>query len=255
MSVLKKLRSNSIWLLAISSMLLFLATLVHELFIFLALAPLFAVVDTRIDLRNAYGIFSGLFALAAITLLMREISAATGILFYLIAVMAILTFYMIMQQHTQNRLNKFSLVILLIGVEYLMLKLSMGTWITFLADAVQERTTWIRWNIYVGYLGATAWILLVNLTIYQALLKNDRVNWFLLLLAICVVALPVLYSIDLTNNALTKDQVIRFYKGDESSVTFPYLRYGELISRTGAWLSILIIIFTFVRAKTKKVAR
>ena len=112
-----------------------------------------------------------------------------------------------------------------------------------------------RWNLYIGYFGATAWILLVNLLVYQALFKKEKINWLLLVLALTAVLLPILYSFDLTNNALTKDQVIRFYNGDDSGVYEPYIWYGELISRTGAWLSVLIIIFTFVRAKTKKVAR
>jgi hypothetical protein len=107
-------------------------------------------------------------------------------------------------------------------------------------------------NIYTGYLGSSAWILLVNLLFYQGLFKKEKISWIVVILGVLGVLLPVLYSFDLTNNALTKQQVIRFYMGDESGVTYPYLSYGELISRTGAWLSILIIIFTFVRAKTKR---
>jgi hypothetical protein len=255
MAALQKIKSSPASLLMITAILLFLAVLVHELFIFIAIAPLFALLDIRIEVKSIYAVFSGLLPLAAITFLMREISPATGIAFFAIIVMAAFYFYQLMQQLTQNRLNKFSLVILLIGIEYLLLKLSLGSWITFFADAIQENTDWIRWNIYTGYLGSSAWILLVNLLFYQALFKKDRISWFLFVLALLTVLLPVLYSFDLTNNALTKLQVIRFYRGDEDGLTFPYLSYGELISRTGAWLSILIIIFTLVRAKTKKVAR
>lgn len=255
MNALQKIKNSPAALMAISALLLFLAVLAHQLFIFIAIVPLFALVDIRIDIKNIYGIISGLFVLAAITLVMREISPATGTVFYAIVVMGVCVCYVLMQHETQNRFNKLSLTILLIGSEYLLLKLSLGNWITFLADAVQDRNDWIRWNVYSGYLGATAWILLVNLLFYQALIKKDKINWFLVVLGFIAVVLPILYSIDLTNNAVTKEQVLRFYKGDESGLTNPYLLYGELISRTGAWLSILIIIFTFVRAKTKKVAR
>jgi len=255
MVALQKIKRSPAALMAISVILLFFAVLAHELFIFIAIAPLFALLDIKIDIKNVYGIVSGLFAMAAITFVMREISPATGTVLYAVIVMSVFVFYQFMQHQTQNRLNKFSLTILLIGVEYVLLKLSLGSWITFLADGVQERTTWTRWNIYTGYLGSTAWILLVNLLFYQALFKKEKVNWFLAILAVAAILLPVLYSIDLTNNAVTKDQVMRFYKGDDSGLTNPYLSNGELISRTGAWLSILIIIFTFVRAKTKKVAR
>ena len=255
MTVLQKIKSSPTSLLMIAAVLLFLAVLVHELFIFVAIAPVFALLDIKIEVKSTYAFFSGLFPMAAIVFLMREISPATGIVFYAIVVMVILIFYQLMQQLTQNRLNKFSLVILLIGIEYLLLKLSLGNWITFFADAIQENTDWIRWNIYTGYLGSSAWILLVNLLFYQTFFRKEPVSWFLLILALLSILLPVLYSFDLTNNALTKMQVIRFYRGDENGIPFPYLSYGELISRTGAWLSILIIIFTFVRAQTKKVAR
>jgi hypothetical protein len=79
-------------------------------------------------------------------LVMRGISPATGTVFFIIIIMVVFVFYLAMQQLTQNRLNKFSLTILLIGVEYLLLKLSFGNWITFLADAIQEKTDWIRWE-------------------------------------------------------------------------------------------------------------
>jgi hypothetical protein len=255
MVALQKIKKSPSALMTISVILLFFAVLAHELFIFIAIAPLFALLDIKIDIKNVYGIVSGLFAMVAITFVMREISPATGTVFYAVILMSVFVFYQFMQHQTQNRLNKFSLTILLIGVEYVLLKLSLGNWITFLADGVQERTAWTRWNIYTGYLGSTAWILLVNLLFYQALFKKEKVNWFLVILAVAAILLPVLYSIDLTNNAVTKDQVMRFYKGDDSGLTNPYRSNGELISRTGAWLSILIIIFTFVRAKTKKVAR
>src|SRR5688572_7971075 len=255
MVALQKIKKSPEALLATTVILLFFAVLVQEAFIFIAIAPLFALLDLKIDIKNVYGIVSGLFVMAAITFVMREISPATGTVFYAVIVMGVFVFYQLMQHQTQNRLNKLSLTILLIGVEYVLLKLSLGSWITFLADAVQEKTAWTRWNIYTGYLGSTAWIVLVNLLFYQALFKKEKISWFLIILAIAAILLPVLYSIDLTNNALTKEQVMRFYRGDNSGLTNPYLLYGELISRTGAWLSILIIIFTFVRAKTKKVAR
>ena len=255
MVALQKIKKSPAALLAITVVLLFLAVLAHEFFVFIAIAPLFALLDVKIDIKNVYGIVSGLFVLAAITLVMREISPATGTVFYAVIVMGAFVFYQLMRYQTQNRLNKLSLTILLIGIEYFLLKLSLGNWITFLADAVQERTAWTRWNIYTGYLGSTAWILLVNLLFYQAVFKKEKISWFLVILALVAILLPILYSIDLTNNAVTKEQVIRFYRGDQSGLTNPYILYGELISRTGAWLSILIIIFTFVRAKTKKMAR
>src|SRR5215204_5347107 len=143
MTAIQKIKSSPTSLLIFAAVLLFLAVLVHELFIFIAMAPLFALLDIRIEIKSIYGAFSGLVPLAAMAFLMREISPATGIAFYAMIVMAIFVFYQLMQRLTQNRLNKFSLVILLIGIEYLLLKLSLGSWITFFAVAIQENTDWI----------------------------------------------------------------------------------------------------------------
>ena len=126
MNVLQRIKNSPTSLLAISAILLFLAVLAHELFIFFAIAPLFALLDIRIHVRSGYTIVSGLFALAAMALVMRGISPATGTVFYMIIIMVVFVFYQTMQQLTQNRLNKFSLTILLIGLEYLLLKLSFG---------------------------------------------------------------------------------------------------------------------------------
>ena len=140
MVALQKIKKSPEALLAITVILLFFAVLVHEVFIFIAIAPLFALLDVKIDIKNVYGIVSGLFVMAAITFVMREISPATGTVFYAVIVMGVFVFYQVMQHQTQGRLNKLSLTILLIGVEYVLLKLSLGSWVTFLADAVQEKT-------------------------------------------------------------------------------------------------------------------
>jgi hypothetical protein len=120
----------------------------------------------------------------------------------------------------------------------------------FLADVFQDHLTWVRWNISTGYVGASLWILLINLLIYEAV-NGPRVNYLLLVLAAMSTILPIIYSINLPQNAVTKTDVIAFYSGNGTANSY----YGELISRTGAWVSILIIIFTLIRVKTKKVAR
>ncbi|HEX6891329.1 MAG TPA: hypothetical protein VF141_11555, partial [Chryseolinea sp.] len=78
MTALQKIKGSPTSLLIIAAILLFLAVLVHELFIFIAIAPLFALLDIRIEVKSAYAVLSGLLPLAAIAFLMREISPATG---------------------------------------------------------------------------------------------------------------------------------------------------------------------------------
>lgn len=66
---------------------------------------------------------------------------------------------------------------------------------------------------------------------------------------------PIMYSYNLTSNAATKDELIRVYSGNYAGALDPYASHGELISRSGTWVSFLIIIFTFVRVNPSRRAR
>jgi hypothetical protein len=115
---------------------------------------------------------------------------------------------------------------------------------------VETKPTWTRWNIHTGYLGSSLWILSTNLIFYQAIFKSDKVKKWTLVIAILFIVLPILYSLYLSNPTVNKTDMIILYanKGLENT----YSRNGELISRTGAWVSVLIIIFTIVKSKTKR---
>jgi hypothetical protein len=124
----------------------------------------------------------------------------------------------------------------------------------FLADLLKYKMNWTRWNIFTGYTGATLWILLSNLLFYQALFKQEYINWLACAAAILIVIIPVVYSLNLENMSLEKSDITSFYSTD-SAVNLTYSERGELISRTGAWVSVLIIIFTLIKGMTKKTSR
>lgn len=221
--------------------------------IFVVFVPFFMLPDLAWDLKK----ISIVLLLAVVSILYLAFLAAswriTGALCYGLILIVLFTSYIIAQQLTQNRLNKFSLVILWLGSEYFLLKFLNSKDPFFLADTFLTHPTWVRWNVYTGYTGASLWILLINLLIYEAV-KEVKVNYFLLVLAAVAIIMPVVYSLSLSQNALTKADVIAFYSGN-STINSYYSQYGELISRTGAWVSVLIIIFTLIRVTTKKMAR
>jgi len=246
-------KRSLIVLLVLICFLLALTIFFHEVFIFVAIAPIFALLDHPWTPKSLYITFLAALMLVIAIVLVPKGGFVLHALFYIAVIVELLVLYLIGQYRTQGRLNKFSLIIVCIGVEYLFLKFFIFE--NFLADILQDKPSWTRWNIYTGYLGAGLWILLTNLLFYQAVFKKDKINVFLIALGIAAIGLPMLYSFYLTNNPVTKDQLIRLYSGDDTNLPTSYAVYGELISRTGAWVSILIIIFTLVRAKTKKVAR
>lgn len=124
----------------------------------------------------------------------------------------------------------------------------------FLADVRASKPMWTRWNSYTGYTGASLWILLTNLLFYQVFFKAQKINWFLLTLGMMMILAPIIYSLNISAHALKKADVVSLYSmpGTHHS---SYSQRGELISRTGAWVSVLIIIFTLLKGQIKKGSR
>ncbi len=223
-------------------------------FCFVALVPIFALLDFPWKPRDVYICLGLGMAGMLLTILLRGDGLLVAPAFYLFLLGTLLSAYITAQRLTQNRLNKFSLIILWMGAEFVALAVFAHDNPPFLAD-LSDNPTWIRWNTYTGYLGASFWILAVNLLVYQAAFGTGRAAGYLFtFIALLSVALPVVYSLNITHLAFTKADALDFYRGNDP-LNAHYSGRGELISRTGAWVSVLIIIFTLIRMKTKKTAR
>lgn len=246
------------WFLFISGIFFIVISILWQnfpLFIFVAFAPLFALLDFSWAPIKLYVV-----ALVSLVGLLSELllfgaNLNTPVLLYIFLVTGLFAFYAIVQQFTGNKLNKFTLLILFTAMEYLLLKVMIQADPVFLADILNQRSEWTRWNNSTGYLGVSLWIMGANLIFYQALFKPKKVNMLLFALGVLCIVLPMQYSLHLDYHAVTKADVINLYKGNPLKVHSTYTLQGELISRSGAWVSILIIIFTLIRIKTKKVAR
>jgi apolipoprotein N-acyltransferase len=260
MSIFYGLGKNPVRLFIISQTLLLIAFVWRDfpIFIFFAFAPMFALIDHPTALRDSYLPFLVALGTAFIFYYtmqesMHQSSVLSWIIYFTFLAM-VFTAYVLMQRWAKNRLNKFALVIFILGMEYIFLKMMTHTNPVFLADLLKYKTSWTRWNIFTGYTGATLWILLTNLLFYQALFKQEKVNWALCGAAFLIILLPLVYSLTNHENSLVKADVINYYTtGIENNSS--YAERGELISRTGAWVSPLIIIFTLVMGMTKKESR
>lgn len=260
MSFFYVLGKNPVRLFILSQTLLLIAFVWRDfpLFIFLAIAPLFALVDHPSALKDSYLPFLAAIVTALIfSLTMQESMKQSSIfswIIYFTLLAAVFAAYIFAQRMTHNRLNKFALIIFILGAEYLFLKLMTNFNPVFLADLLRYKPTWTRWNIFTGYGGATLWILLINLLIYEAIFREESINWLVGILAVVLTVVPLVISLNANNDALTKADVIGLYSANISPNAL-YSERGELISRTGAWVSALIIIFTLIKAMTKKVSR
>ena len=122
----------------------------------------------------------------------------------------------------------------------------------FLADSLLLKRDWLRWNSQVGYLSVSLWILISNTCLYLALLTERKVNWLFVILFIISVAGPIVYSYTLQVDPIDKDQMVQLYSAADPNLPESYLNRGELIPRTSAWVSVLILLSTLVKRKTSK---
>lgn len=135
--------------------------------------------------------------------------------------------------------------------EYIGLKIAFGRTV-FLADMVALKPQWVRWNVSTGYLGGSAWILLSNILLFKACLEQGKFNWFFLFLFLAFVAAPMAYSYTLSTSALDKAQMLRLYANDTQGLSPTYVIHGEWIPRTATWVSVLMVLYSFVRKRITK---
>jgi len=250
---------QNVWVLFGASTMLLSAGWMMKSFpalIFIGIAPLFAISDLAKDKEAPWNHLELILLSLAISLFCASIFDTTQLILVLAqAIILTLAFagYTFSYQSLGNRLGKFTIIFFWLGLEYLMLKLPWRNDFFFLADALELQSSWWNWNADLGYLGISIWVLIVNLIFYHAFLKFSSINWVLIVLAILLVAGPIIYSIFyLESVGMNRDQMIALYSHGTEVANVSYKNRGELIPRTAAWVSILIMLLAVVKNKIKK---
>jgi apolipoprotein N-acyltransferase len=150
-----------------------------------------------------------------------------------------------------SRTGKITIVLFWLAAEYILLQVDSGSGL-FLADTMRFQPAWTRWNVNTGYLGGSLWILLGNWCVYYTFLSASAIRWKWFPLVILLLLGPILYSYQLVTSPITREDMVNLYEGSSSHPDVAYLARGEFIVRTSAWLSTLILIFTFVKSQTAK---
>lgn len=179
-----------------------------------------------------------------------EFSLLTSILAQAILYTLAFLGYTFVRKNLGSGVSIITLPIFWLAIEYFLLK-----WfpfpVNFLADLFLLKTEWTRWNSATGYLGASLWVLTSNTLLYQAVLTEKKVNQVFVVLFFLVVAGPILYSYTLSDDFISREEMLRLYTLPTHDLSNYSLR-GEFIPRTAAWVSVLILLFTFVKRKTTK---
>jgi len=160
--------------------------------------------------------------------------------------------YSFAYQHLGSRLGKFTVIFFWLGIEYLFLALPWKEQTIFLADALNLYPDWTKWTQYVGYLGISLWILIVNLVFYLSFFQAKSFRVYLFILAIILIILPPILSYQLDTPGVNRLQMISHYTLETNILDAQNLKQGEVVAKTSAWVSVLVVLLSFVKYQTQK---
>lgn len=242
-------------LLCCFSLLMFLLSWSISFFpitIFIAFAPLFALLDIPENNAKADRIVFGAVALGAIFGRSFTYDHLIGVVFFGI-ILALLFKGFKLAQRVVPKIKKVMLIIAILALEFIVLKLGYLKEPVFIADSLQHATHWTGWNNYTGYLGMSFWVLIVNLFFYKALFEKPTWHWPSALLGVFLLIIPVLISLNTDWTTITRLDMEQVYlSGGYSINAIRYLQQGEWIARTATWISVLMVMFTLIKIRTKK---
>ena len=224
------------------------------IFIFFALAPLFALTDRADDTSVVWEKMEWvLLALTIYFLSAHAFDFSFLISSMVYAILFTMTFvgHVWVRQTLGKRAGKITIIIFWLAVEYILLKVRLVDSI-FLSDALRLQPAWVRWNIHTGYLGASFWILSTNLLVYQAVFARNPFQWLWVIAAVIVLGGGLAYSYFINSSPITRKDMLNLYSEKSMIKDVVYLARGELVVRTSAWLSTLILLFTLVKSQTIK---
>jgi hypothetical protein len=248
-------RINIWWLLLGGAVLLSAGWLMHSfpIFIFIGLAPFFAILDHTVESENfwehAEMILIGL-AVAFFSAFALDTSSIITVLMHTILFTLPFIGFAFVHESLGPRTGKFIVILIWLGLEYLLVKLQWPANTVFLGDSLGAWPNWFRWNRETGYLGVSAWILTSNWLVYTGTMRSG-LNWALVFLALAVIAGPLVYSLMIEAKPILREDMIELYATD-SVLKGSYAAQGELVARTCAWISVLILIFAGVKSRTAK---
>lgn len=222
--------------------------------IFLGFAPLFAITDQAKDHKSPWNRFELILLSLSVSLFAAQLFRTQLLVFVLAqSILFTLTFvgYSFAYQSLGSRLGKFTIIFFWLGAEYILLKLPWSEQTLFLADALHLQASWLKWTYHVGYLGASFWILLVNLLFYLTFFQKKEFNGYYFAAGITVIIVPILFSYQTETTGINHAEMIALYTQGTTG-SGKYLKQGELIARTAAWISVLIILLSFVKNQTRK---
>ncbi len=224
------------------------------LLIFIGLAPIIALTDRAQNTATVWETMEWpLIGLSIFFLAARHFDFSYIVSSLALAIAFTLTLVAhVWVRHTLGpRAGKLTILLFWLALEYVLLK-TFPDHAIFLGDTLKLVPHWMRWNTHTGFLGGSLWILLTNLAVYQAVMSKEPFQWPWIASAVICLTAPFAYSYGLKTSPLTHDDMMNFYTTSGAVTDLTYLARGEFVVRTAAWVSTLVLLFTFVKHQTSK---
>lgn len=252
-SMAKKNRIPTLYLFSGGTVLFSLAWLMplFPLLAFVGLAPFFAIAVNNRAEKSLWssmelillGLSISFWAIDQFSLDSLTNSIVSGILFTLPFLG-----YTFVRENLGAKSSIIVIIFFWLAIEYITLKIYP---IHFLADLLILKSEWSKWTAQTGYLGISLWILSTNALLFKALLTEQKTNWILFVLFVAMITGPFVLSHASEASPITKQDMLAVYLDSETGEA-GYKSYAEWIARTSAWISVLIVLFTLVKQKTKR---
>lgn len=252
-------KNKTVFGLFLASLLLsIIGSVYFSLLLFISLAPLLAILHIEHKARYKSFDFIALFLLVGASIssaILLDLNLLDALVYGIL--MWISTFvYLFTNKHSRNNLGLLTWIIYWLALEYVALKLNPALSYHLLGAAVSDPDL-IPWSNYSGLTGISAWLLAGNVLLYISLFKdggilNGQVRWLSISYSIILIALPIIISsfISLSPEIITPEITQQLYAEKPVNLT-PYNANGEIFGRSAAWVSVLIIIYAFVKRETK----
>ncbi|MCU0418368.1 MAG: hypothetical protein MUC38_01825 [Cyclobacteriaceae bacterium] len=253
-------KSNSPWgapaWAALAGVLLVLAWLMQSFpaIVFVAYAPVFVILDKKSDQKPAWEHFEWILIPLACGFLAagwpREGWLYLGFVQAIIGTLVFVA-YSFCRESLGPRLGKATVILFWLAAEYVLVSLPWRHHFIFLADAIALWPTWTNWTVAVGYLAISLWIWLCNLAAYEAVLTPSKMRWGWAICWLLLVSVPIGWAYAAGGQGIDRAQMIAWHTVGVPPVD-RYAHQGEVVARTAAWLSVLVLLVGFVRHKVKK---
>lgn len=231
---------------------------VFPFFIFAGLAPVFALFNNRQEQTSSkLNLHIRIFVIVLVVFLVWNINYVNSTLahwlipvVHALAVMLAFVAFDFTDKYARNRIGFFTLAIYWLAVEFLLLRAHPEFSRFFLATAFNSHPEVVEWNAYTGFLGVSLWIIFVNILLYRCIFKDNAVftgniNWIGLAATIIVACAP--FFIDVEGAAILREDLL--VNGADAK---QLAGSGEYIGKTAVWVTVLLLLYSFVKREVSK---